>query len=242
MLTRRKVVWTAVIAFAAVTLLLWLVSVTVATEYTVVSPPRGGQLMEGDRVVVSRLSYGLRLPWPGLQFSRRLSYRRPERGGIMAFNLPSDSLHTLLSRPVVFGTCLALPGDTVYVSRTGLLRRTPSRGFFPFAIPARDVPVRVTPWNASLLCSALNLHEPCHTAALKGDTLMVDGHSAEFIAFTQDYFWAYSGAQSDKFDSRFFGLLPESHIIGRVVGIFFSLRPHAPLRSRLRAGRMFKAI
>ena len=95
--------------------------------------------------------------------------------------------------------------------------RRQSKDSYPFVVPAKGRRVSITKWNARLVCNTINLHEPCHCAELKGDTLLIDGHTTNYVVFTQDYFWVFSGMQSNTDDSRSYGLVPQNHIIGKVM-------------------------
>ena len=67
-------------------------------------------LLEGDRVVVSKISYGLRVPFTSWWILR---WDAPERGDIIVFSAPTDG-STFIKRVV------GLPGDTVAV-RNGMV-------------------------------------------------------------------------------------------------------------------------
>lgn len=239
--TLKEILRTAAV-FLAACLALWVVRQFVAAQYTMPRDTAAGGMLPGDHVLVSKTAYGARLPFPELTDCRRIGYRRPGRGDIVAFNLPTDTLRPIPSRKVCMALSLALPGDTVWLSPKMAVSAKPAKGSLPFVVPGRGARVAVTRWNARLLCNTVNLHEPCHTAAMRGDTLLIDGHAATYVAFTQDYFWMYSGRQGDLSDSRAYGLVPQSHLVGKGVMILFSTRPFAPLNHSLRAGRFLKSL
>lgn len=239
--TLKEILRTAAV-FLAACLALWVVRQFVAAQYTMPRDTAAGGMLPGDHVLVSKTAYGARLPFPELTDCRRIGYRRPGRGDIVAFNLPTDTLRPIPIRKVCMALSLALPGDTVWLSPKMAVSAKPAKGSLPFVVPGRGARVAVTSWNARLLCNTVNLHEPCHTAAMRGDTLLIDGHAATYVAFTQDYFWMYSGRQGDLGDSRAYGLVPQSHLVGKGVMILFSTRPFAPLNHSLRAGRFLKSL
>lgn len=239
--TLKEILRTAAV-FLAACLALLVVRQFVAAQYTMPRDTAAGGMLPGDHVLVSKTAYGARLPFPELTDCRRIGYRRPGRGDIVAFNLPTDTLRPIPSRKVCMALSLALPGDTVWLSPKMAVSAKPAKGSLPFVVPGRGARVAVTSWNARLLCNTVNLHEPCHTAAMRGDTLLIDGHAATYVAFTQDYFWMYSGRQGDLGDSRAYGLVPQSHLVGKGVMILFSTRPFAPLNHSLRAGRFLKSL
>lgn len=228
--------------FAAACLVLWLVSAFVATPYVVSGSSASKTLLNGDRVLVVKTAYGPRLPVERLFHCRRILKSTPSAGDWMAFNMPDDTLHSVTHRKVCIGQCIGTPGSAVNLTRQGFIAKPGDKGTFRFDVPAKGQIVNVTPWNARIICNAVNLHEPCHFAELKGDTLMLDGHSASEVMFTQDYFWIYSGSQNDMHDTRSFGLLPESHIIGKVELVIFSADPAKPWLQNFRSGRFFMPV
>lgn len=91
----------------------------------------------------------------------------------------------------------------------------------PFVIPAKGRPVKVYPWNATLLCNTIVRHEG-KLANMKGDTLYVGGKPVETYVFDKDYYWMASNNPVNLCDSRLFGLVPHDHLIGKAWCIWFS--------------------
>ncbi len=226
--------------FLAACLVLCLIRLFVFDQYTVSSQRPAAGFRQGDRLLVSKMSYGVRLPFTEYTGCRRLGGGMPQRGDWMAFNMPADSSKDISERTVCIAQCFALPGDTVTLTKDMKVGRRQGKGSFPFAVPAKGRRVYITKWNARLLCNTINLHEPCHCAELKGDTLLIDGHTAPYVVFTQDYYWAYSGQQSNTEDSRYYGLVPQSHLIGRAMLVLYSINQDEPFYRSLRQDRFFK--
>lgn len=102
------------------------------------------------------------------------------------------------------------------------LRRT-EEGSHPFVVPARGRAVKVQPWNVTLLCNTIVRHEG-KRASVKGDTLYVEGKPATSYAFSRDYYWMAANNPVNLCDSRLFGLVPDTHLIGRAWRVWFSPR------------------
>jgi len=80
----------------------------VLTIYTVEGNALSPLLHDGDRVLVNRWSYGLRVGGEGSLFSYGRIGRQPVSvGDIVAFNNPGNTDEVLIGR------CKAVPGDTV---------------------------------------------------------------------------------------------------------------------------------
>lgn len=76
--------------------------------------------LAGDRVLVNRWSYGLRVGGDGLLTYNRLWRATVGRGDIVAINDPTDTLQSAVGdRRVLFLRCKALPGDAPVLSSLG---------------------------------------------------------------------------------------------------------------------------
>ena len=100
------------IAFAVAFLVLMGVKTLLFTVYTVEGEALSPTLVAGDRVVVNRWSYGLRVGGSDSFFSYgRLGRSAVERGDLVAFENPQDSADS----GVLICRCTGLPGDTIHV-------------------------------------------------------------------------------------------------------------------------------
>ena len=93
----------------------------------------------------------------------------------------------------------------------------------PFVIPEKGKPVKVYPWNVTLLCNTIVRHEG-RVASVRGDTLYVGGKPVEAYTFNKNYYWMASNNPVNLCDSRLFGLVPDDHLIGKAWRIWFSSR------------------
>ena len=122
------------------------------------------------------------------------------------------------------------------------VERTDSMGHLHLlTIPGRGTTVRVLPWNRTLLCNTLLLHEG-RKAFIQGDTLYVDGHPADSCTFSKNYYWVTANNASNLSDSRLFGFVPEDHVIGRAARIWFSKEQGTGLFHGYRWDRMGLAV
>ena len=93
----------------------------------------------------------------------------------------------------------------------------------PFVVPSKGIPVKVYPWNVALLCNTIVRHEG-KQASVKGDTLFVAGKPVQEYSFQHDYYWMASNNPINLQDSRLFGFVPQSHLIGKAWYIWFTTR------------------
>ena len=103
-----------------------------------------------------------------------------------------------------------------------LNERHPEKAY-PFVVPAKGQVVKVYPWNVTLLCNTIRLHEH-RQATIKGDTLYVEGSPVGHYCFSKDYYWVASNDPVNLRDSRLFGFVPEDHLIGKAWRVWYPVR------------------
>lgn len=199
------------------------------TVYTVSDDALEPCFVSGDRVLVNRWSYGLRTGGGPLFSYVRWMARPLRRGDLVAYNCPIDSGERIAARPVFFGYCMAVPGDTVRLKNARLI------------VPGRELNVCVTADNVRLIAYLFNRYEG-RKAVVKDGKLMVDGRQTRCASFANDYYWMYSGRLSCANDSRLFGLIPENHVIGGASMLLYSIDAERPLDKCLRTERSFLFI
>jgi len=111
----------------------------------------------------------------------------------------------------------------------------------PLIVPRKGQAVRVYPWNMTLLCNTLLLHEK-KQAEIKNDTLYVEGKPALHCYFTKDYYWMSANNSINFSDSRLFGFVPKDHIIGKAAFVWFSKEEGTGLFGGYRWERMWKRV
>lgn len=291
-----------------------LIRVFAFTSCTIPSAGMENTLYQGERLLVNKWSYGLRLPLLSLFGYHRWKEQKVERGDVILFNNPTPTDHTIPidQRELYVSRCVGQPGDTLMLNgermitgdiiispddkflyaypgeqedliQTALkniglsenqlmgydngayvrsfshyelyllkqelqgqitfkaLQTDTTDGVHPFVVPARNMLVKVYPWNAKLLCNTINLHEGRH-ATLRGNLLVVDGTPVKGFRFTKDYCWVAASNSINVADSRLFGFVPEDHLIGRASLIWFSHDSKQPWNKGFRWERFFQKL
>ena len=89
----------------------------VFTIYTVPQTGIKPWLVDGDRVLVNRWSYGLRTGGEFFFPYSRWCKKDVGKGELVAFNYPLDTTVAVGCRPVHAAFCMAGPGDTVIIDK-----------------------------------------------------------------------------------------------------------------------------
>ena len=81
-----------------------------------------------------------------------------------------------------------------------------------------------------------------HDLKVNGSEIRIDGKVVTSYTFQQDYFWMMGDNRHNSEDSRFWGYVPEDHIVGKPVFIWMSLDPNASGFAKIRWERIFTTV
>ena len=96
--------------------------------------------------------------------------------------------------------------------------------FGPIVIPKKGETVQLTPENIALYERVINVYEHNDSYERKGNQFIINGQAATSYTFRQDYFWAMGDNRHNSEDSRMWGFVPEDHIVGKPLFIWFSTK------------------
>lgn len=81
-----------------------------------------------------------------------------------------------------------------------------------------------------------------HQLSVNGDEIRIDGKVVTQYTFAQNYYWMMGDNRHNSEDSRYWGYVPENHIVGKPVFIWMSLDPHKSGFGKLRWDRFFTTV
>ena len=108
-------------------------------------------------------------------------------------------------------------------------------------IPKRGATIELTPDNVAIYGRCIEAYEG-HEFRDEGDVVFIDGKPAKEYTFEMDYYWMMGDNRHNSADSRFWGFVPEDHIVGKASFVWLSLDPNKSFPANIRWDRMFKTV
>lgn len=180
-------------------------------------------IVEGDRLLVDKHVFGLRVPFT---LARVTAGRDPARGEIVVFDSPQDGV-SLVKRVV------ALPGDTIELDREALIVNGLRATYSPGDAARLRTLLQQTQRSGPRIARESGLG-PAH------DILVLPSRPAprSFAAVTlpPGMYFMMGDNRDNSADSRYIGFVPRRNIVGlasRVVVSFDPERYFLPRRARL---------
>ncbi len=109
--------------------------------------------------------------------------------------------------------------------------------FGPIVIPAKGMTVELTKDNYDLYNKIIRKYEN-HQITWENNQVELDGKIATDYTFVYDYYWMMGDNRHNSLDSRFWGFVPETHIVGKPVFKWFS----RDINGNVRWERLFTVI
>lgn len=93
--------------------------------------------------------------------------------------------------------------------------------FGPIWIPKKGATAPLNKMTYPFFEKIISVYEG-HTLEIKGDQYIIDGQLATTYTFELDYYWMMGDNRNGSLDSRFWGYVPETHVVGKPWMVLFS--------------------
>jgi signal peptidase I len=111
----------------------------------------------------------------------------------------------------------------------------------PIIIPKRGWTVKLDSLTLPLYGRAIEVYEG-NKLQIKGNDIFINGVKTNTYTFKMNYYWMMGDNRHDSEDSRFWGFVPEDHIVGKALFIWMSWDENASFFNKIRWSRLFRGI
>lgn len=236
----------------------------IVESFTVSSSQMETTLQDGDKVLIDKTAYGIRMPitvlsipftfdrlWGRKSYSDaiQMPYARFFTGQIgkdevILYNNPLEYEKPLDKRSLLLARCVSLPGDTVLIdnrlttSEDSYLQSADSlsnKNMLEIVLPFKGQVIALNEENLIIYGQTIQ-QEQGNAVTIIGGKLFIDGKEQSTYTFQDDYYWMLSDNDQSVFDSRSLGFIPFSNVIGKARFVWYNPNPTA------RKARCLKAI
>jgi signal peptidase I len=167
-------------------------------------------ILEGDRIVVNKLAYDLKIPYTRWQIA---SWGDPARGDIVVLSSPADGKR-LVKRVI------GLPGDTIAMDHNRLVVNSEPVAYSPVD---PDLVIAFDPQGNNRVLAAEDLDGNQHAMMITPGARTLRSFGP--IAVPQGQYFLMGDNRDESFDSRHFGLVGRTQIYGRALAVAGSVNP-----------------
>lgn len=240
--------WFEALIIAA--LVAMVLRIFVVESYRIPTGSMEKTLLAGDFLFVNKFVYGAKVPFTDIRFPKAQDV---QRGDIIVFKFPRDRSLNYIKR------CVALPGDTLQIKEqklyvNGKLSPLPPHAQFigekmppgvpdyqifpamsnynkdnygPIRIPRKGDVVKLTMRTIPLYRAMIA--EEGHSVSLSGDQIFIDGAPADSYTVENNHYFAMGDNRDNSLDSRYWGFLSDSDLVGQAMMVYWSWDPNLPL-------------
>lgn len=113
--------------------------------------------------------------------------------------------------------------------------------FGPLYIPQKGATIEINPINIALYERVIDVYEG-NDLEIKDDKIYINGEQTNTYTFNMDYYWLVGDNRHNSADSRFWGFVPEDHIVGRAMFVWLSLDKNKNFLNKIRFNKTFRVI
>ena len=114
--------------------------------------------------------------------------------------------------------------------------------FGPLWIPQEGATIPINDSTLTLYGPTIRLYEHHDDVKIDNNTLTIDGKAVTEYTFRQNYYFMMGDNRHNSLDSRFWGFVPEDHVVGKAFFIWLSIDKNSSFIHKIRWSRFFKLI
>ncbi len=108
-------------------------------------------------------------------------------------------------------------------------------------IPKKGTTVQLNMKNLSIYERIIDVYEE-NDMEVRDSVIYINGSAATSYTFKMDYYFMMGDSRHNSADSRFWGFVPDDHIVGKAVFVWLSLDKDKSFFNKIRFSRLFRFI
>lgn len=155
-----------------------------------------------------------------------------------------EVIKRLSSSPVVTSVTKRIQksGGEIGIFPEGMTQSWNRDNYGPLQIPGEGWTIEMTPENIIKYSFTIAKYEGHEKVEVSDDQLFINGQKVDSYTFQQNYYFMMGDNRHDSMDSRYWGFVPEDHIVGKAWFLWLSLDKHESMFSKIRWSRIFNGI
>jgi signal peptidase I len=147
----------------------------------------------------------------------------------------------------VKGIVSPYPQDLVYPQNPALLKWNKDN-YGPIMIPKKGTTINLSPENIAIYRRDIQVYEKNKFEVKEGKCFINDKEATQYT-FKMNYYWLMGDNRHNSLDSRFWGFVPEDHVVGKASFVWLSYgnkaddgQPDAYTKKGIRWGRLLRPV
>ncbi len=113
--------------------------------------------------------------------------------------------------------------------------------FGPIIIPKKGWDVKLDSLSFPVYRRAIEVYEG-NKIYINGNDVFINGQKTDHYTFKMNYYWMMGDNRHNSADSRYWGFVPEDHIVGKALFVWMSWNENGSFFSKIRWSRLLMGI